>query len=457
MEKDFLSKIFRFFTSLRLAVILLILIAFTSIIGTVIVQNAAPDHYIKLYSLTTYKIMRFLGFFDFYHSFCFRILLAMLTINLLFCSLKRLPSVLRVILQPNMIKEAAQIKGMKQFRSYKTDMEFKKVVDKIKKIIISTFSKPESISKGDNHFFYAAKGKFCLLGAYITHLSIIIILIGAIVGSVFGYRGNINIKEGESKDKFLLQGTSIPKKLGFQIRCDNFEVTYYPNRAPKEYKSTVTILKNGKEVFTDEIKVNHPLKYQGIYFYQSSFGTIAKESTLVFLVTSKKQEDFKRIYRVKEGEKFIIPETNFEVTIERFFPDFILNENGRAFSRSNELNNPAAYISIKENGVKKGSTWAFARFSDFHGTWDGEFKFQLKDLESREYTGLQITKDPGIWIVWTGFIVMVMGIMTAFFFSHRRIWVKVEKGDKSHNILIGGIVNRNPWDFEREFQNLVKK
>ena len=454
MIKSLFYNIFRFFASIRLAIILLILIACTSIIGTVILQNATPDQYKALYSIKTYKVMNSLGLFDFYRSIWFVLLLIMLSLNLLFCSIKRLPSVIRLISKYNIIKEEDALKNMSQFWYHKGDMEFKKLITKIEKSLTKTFSKPKSISKKESYFFYADKGKYNSLGAYVTHFSIITILIGALLGSIFGFRGNMNIPEGKAKDTVFLRGSFTPKKLDFKVRCDNFNVTYYPNGSPKEYKSILTILKDGKELFTKDIRVNHPLKYEGFYFYQSSFGTVNNECTLVFLVSSKK-DNFEKTYEVKEREKFVITEKNIEVYINKFIPDFVMDENKKVISRSKEPNNPAVHITIKEKGVNKGNQWLFSKFPDFHETGTGDLKYQLVDIKLKNFTGLQVTKDPGLWVVWSGCTFLVLGMILAFYYPHRRIWVKVEKGDKKNHVFIGGTSNRNPWDFKREFLNVI--
>src|SRR5208283_1687278 len=94
----------------------------------------------------------------------------------------------------------------------------------------------------------AEKGRYSRLGVYVTHLSILLILAGAVVGMKFGFNGNLNLLEGTSSSvAFGNNGQEIP--LGFALRCDNFDVNFYPDSdRPKEYKSLLTVLDHGKEV-----------------------------------------------------------------------------------------------------------------------------------------------------------------------------------------------------------------
>jgi cytochrome c biogenesis protein len=69
------------------------------------------------------------------------------------------------------------------------------------------------------------------------------------------------------------------------------------------------------------------------------------------------------------------------------------------------------------------------------------------------YTGLQVAKDPGVWIVWFGCILMMAGIYAAFFMSHRRIWVRIENGV----VLIGGNSSKNHAGFHIFMEQLSSR
>ena len=109
-------------------------------------------------------------------------------------------------------------------------------------------------------------------------MSILIIFIGAITGSIFGFKGYVNINEGERISAVpVRQGQN--KDLNFGIRCNSFNVDYYETGAPKDYRSDLSVIRDGKEVVRKTIRVNDPLSYEGITFYQSSFGSIPENVT----------------------------------------------------------------------------------------------------------------------------------------------------------------------------------
>jgi len=69
------------------------------------------------------------------------------------------------------------------------------------------------------------------------------------------------------------------------------------------------------------------------------------------------------------------------------------------------------------------------------------------------YTGLQVAKDPGVWVVWVGCFLMVIGVYAAFFMSHRRIWVRIQNG----TVTVGGNASKNQASFLLYLDGLVDK
>ena len=78
---------------------------------------------------------------------------------------------------------------------------------------------------------------------------------------------------------------------------------------------------------------------------------------------------------------------------------------------------------------------------------------QYRGGEEFMYTGLQVAKDPGVWVVWLGCILMLAGIYSAFFMSHRRIWVRIENG----TVTIGGNASKNQGGFQLFMEQLLTK
>ncbi|MEK7813239.1 MAG: cytochrome c biogenesis protein ResB, partial [Candidatus Desantisbacteria bacterium] len=238
----------KFFKSTKIAIGLLIIIALSCIIGTIIPQNMPDYGYIARYGDNIYRFLKITSFTDVYHSWWFVGLLALLGLDILGCFL--CTKAQKYSLQSNQWKR---------------------------------------------------------IGAYIIHISILVILIGGIVGSLTGFNEHLEINE---KDTVRLPHTDIYLKL------ENFSLEYYPNSSmPKDYKSTVTIIKHGKNILTKTIEVNHPLVYKGIWIYQSSYGK-TKSSThdnRITIQASKGTEKWVKKFHVRIGDEFHIPQTNTSI------------------------------------------------------------------------------------------------------------------------------------------------
>ncbi|MDX8390756.1 MAG: cytochrome c biogenesis protein ResB [Mariprofundaceae bacterium] len=81
----------------------------------------------------------------------------------------------------------------------------------------------------------------------------------------------------------------------------------------------------------------------------------------------------------------------------------------------------------------------------------------LVEYEKVYYTGLQMTKDPGMNTVWVGSALLVLGLCIMFYVPHRRIWFVVEEKGEALSVRIAGIANRNKLGFEQEFNEILSR
>jgi len=458
-EKQSVHKgsITAFFSSLSLTITLLILLAIVSIVGTIVPQNASPDHLARLYGPGLHAVFEKLGFFDIYHSLLFVSLLLLLSLNLLVCSARNLPRTIRIITQSKDILDPERLKTLPYTGSARLALSPEEAGNRLRSVLTRYCGHPsESVESGSFHFF-CQRGKFSRLGVYLTHLSVILILLGGLIGSLLGFRGVINLIEGERTGQvFLLNNGMSSRNLGFEIRCDDFEVTYYPSGMPQDYKSTLTVIEDGKDLFSRTIEVNHPLRYKGLSFYQSSYGTTSTTGDIVITAQKKNSGSPAQTFTVAPGGSFSLPEPNLVVRVGRFFNDFVIDDQGQPVNKSDQPNNPAAELLIARNGETLYRTWIFQNFPDFHGL-RGDYTFTLQGFTGKEYTGLQVASDPGEKIVWLGCILMIVGILGTFFSSHQQIWARMSVRKERVDITLAGTANKNRLAFEKMFRKLEEE
>ena len=453
-EKGVLDRLWRFFSSLKLTVLLLIILATTSISGTLILQRGDPQRYIKAYGEAGSTIIKALGLYDVYHSWWFLTLISVLAVNIIVCSIDRFPRAWKFIKEPLRWPSLAILREMKPQEKLKTGYFLEEATDKVWEVLHSKGYKAEKQIQGKEGRVFAQRGVINRMGVYLTHLSVLLILIGGLIGGIWGFTGNMTIVEGESSRNVSIFGTHKVITLPFDVRCDAFEVTYYPGTmTPKDYRSTVTILEGGKPVVTKDIRVNHPLTYKGIKFYQASYGTISNsEGTLVLEVIPKGGKSFK--VRVRVGDSVPL-RGDYTLKLVAFYPDLVIGQDNQPMNRSDELRNPAALLEVDKGGKPLFRSWVFAFFPEVHSVKHAPFRFRYVSFKGLQYTGLQVSKDPGVWIVWLGCALMVVGLIVSFFLSHRRIWVYIEDKGKKRHVLVVGNTNRNRGAFSQYFEGLV--
>lgn len=425
---------------------LLISLAVISIIGTIIPQGPPPPEYVAQISSAKLKLYQSLGFFDMYHSWWFILMLYLLTVNLVSCSIKRLPHIWKMIKEPVTVMSASLEQSLSNRTSLKASEEPQVVSEKVAAVLRAGFSEPIITEIDGVQHLFAQKNAWCRLSVYFVHLSVIVIFIGALIGSLFGYKGFVNITEGESISKVMSRsGKEID--LGFSLQCDQFSMSRYPNGSPKEFKSILTVLENGRPVPDYQharVIVNDPLTYKGITFYQSSYGDAGNYFFRVTDLDGKNEQQLE----LSPSSQTTLPDGS-TVRVLEAVADVAPFVKG--------LSGPAAQLEIHSPSGAADKIIAYATYPELNSQQAREAKksfiIHYAGAEEKMYTGLQVAKDPGVWVVWLGCLLMVVGIYVAFFMSHRRIWVRIENG----TVTIGGNTNKNPGAFAQSFDALVEK
>jgi cytochrome c biogenesis protein len=402
----------------------------------------------------TAKIFFFFRLSDLYHSPLFYFLMTLLSLNLIICSINRFPILWRQYKAPHFPEPAGSFDNLPQSLIITEAKE----ISKIKLIVKSSLKKKYRSGKETDtergSVFYAERGRFSLFGVYIIHLSILVMIAGAIIGSIFGFTADINIKEGETVNLAnLTKGNGI-KQLNFSVRCDKFIVEFYEDGTPKTYRSDLSFIKNGKVEKQGSLLVNHPLTFDNFRFYQSSYGAAPESKAIVtYTIAGKKGGSI----GVAAGDTFDLPEGKARGFVMR------IEENIMEMG-------PAVKLRII-SPEKDIQFWVFQQldkllamkpnlFSEAPMLNPGLFKpfvFSIDGVEHTYYTGLHIVRDPGIPLVALGGLLMIIGLIIVFFMSYQCIWVRIEQQDAKISISITGRSNRNNQQLQNKIDYLCRQ
>jgi cytochrome c biogenesis protein len=443
--KSFLS----FFSSVKLAIFLLIFITIASILGTLIPQHRSPAEYADRYGEIANILIR-LEITKLYQSWWFISLLFLFAVNICVCTLTRLSPKLKKAFQPKFDTEKKRLLSLKTKVSFKKNRSIDETITDVQQALSSKHYRVHTDREESKASLLARKRILGLFGSDIVHLGLLIIIIGGIISGMGGFQANLNIAEGET--------VPVPQ-ADFKLRLDKFVTEYYPNGSIRDWKSTLTVTENGTEVLSKIIEVNHPLSYKGFMFYQGSYGWDWKNPTLEIWATKKNDPAFLKKFALGVGEKAQLGEENIEIAVLNFVPDFIIGENNEIATRSLNPNNPAAYIEGWKGEEKVFSSWIFAKYPDFgrmHSNIETDLSFEFKDLKAAQFSGIQMARDPGVNFIWVGCGFLMIGLFVAFFWPPREIRMLLEESQNKTDVTAGGIAAKNREDFQSEFDRIME-
>lgn len=453
VPSHFFESLWDFFASLKLTVTLLLTLAATSIFGTVIPQNQSPQAYAQHYGERLYRLMDFMGLFDMYHSWWFQLLLVALTINIVICSINRLSTTWKIIFPQSHGFSSARFRKAGNRTTFEASGSMDSLRGQIEPILRQSHGPVVAESEGESMFLFAEKGRWTRLGVYIVHSSVILLLLGGLTGSFFGFDGHVNIPEGEARDIIRLRNTNQPMKLPFAIRCEDFSVSFYDTGAPEEFRSHLTLLKKGKPIHEANIVVNDPLRYEGISIFQSSYGNMRPNELILSFTSTESGMTYTR--KATIGTPVAIPEGKGQFVVEHF-------HNHYEFMGKMDLGGTFLGTLTPPDG-EPAEVALPLQHPDFDkmivkmGKRKSDVIIGIADFEPRYYTGLQVNSDPGVWLVYAGFLVMIAGCFVTFYMSHQQVGVELtEKGDKTL-VAVSGVANKNKMGANRRLQDLFRR
>lgn len=423
-------KFIQTIADLRLAIVLLLVIALFSVSGTVIEQGQSLSFYQAnypedpaLFGFLSWKVLLAIGLNHVYSTWWFLALLVLFGSSLTACTF---------------IRQFPALKAARSWKFYDKSRQFQKLALSAELETGSIESLTPLLEKKgykvfvENNSLYARKGIIGKIGPIVVHAAMLIILAGAIWGALTGFFAQEMVASGDS---FLvkniieagpLSSGVIPKDWG--IKVNRFWIDYTPKGDIDQFYSDLSVIdNNGREIDRKTIRVNEPLHHKGVTFYQTSWGIAAVR------------------VQINNSPVFQLPMAPLDTkgngqiwgTWIPTKPD--LSEGVSLLAR--DLQGTTIVYDAKgnlANAVREGMS------VPINGV-------NLKVLQLVGSTGLQIKADPGVPIVYLGFGLLMVGVMMSYL-SHSQIWA-LQSGDRFY---LGGKTNRAQVSFEREIIETIE-
>lgn len=420
------QKLFRVLADLRFSIFILLLISFCSIAGTIIEQDQSIEMYKTNYPLTNPAfgflswdyILKF-GLDHIYKTWWFLGLIFLFGFSLVLCSfLQQLPS-LKIARRCQFFRITKQFYRLK-ISTILNSFSFHKILLRLKENQYSIFQQ--------KNILYCYKGLIGRIAPIIVHFSMILILLGTVFGSLFGFKAQEIVPKTESFHiQNILNNGPLTKVPTTSARINDFWITYTKKKTISQFYSDISILNShGNETDRKTIYVNYPLIYKGIYFYQTDWNLIG--------------------LRFKNAQNQIIeyPLLNILGNKDKVWLTWISNDQTLKDGNLVIIDNLEGYCSI------------YNEVGQFLGNIELNEKAILRQavtfLEIISSTGLQIKTDPGIPMIYSGFFFLMMSTLISYI-TYSQIWV-IQKNKK---IFIGGNTNRAVFEFELEFFKICSK
>jgi cytochrome c biogenesis protein len=217
-------------------------------------------------------------------------------------------------------------------------------------------------------------------------------------------------------------------------------------------------VEDGKEVTSKEIVVNDPLVYRGLRFYQSSYWI--DNRTVDSLQIAWLAKDGKETPLQLQMNQPAALDSDTTVALVDYIPDAFVRD-GQVFKKSDDIENLAFGLEVKDRATAEVTkVWLLPAQNAVFGGENLKYQFNnptsAKDIAWVAVTGLEVSHEPGQWLVWAGCLLMGAGLGVAFYMVHMRIWVAAVPNAKGKLVLwVGGQANKNRDRFEQKFNELV--
>ena len=427
-----LPRLVALISDLRLAIVLLLVIAIASGVGTAIPQRETAEFYHRLYDpqpwlgLLPGEGVLALQLDHIYSSGWFLGLLAWLALALLLCSWRRQWPALRASLRWIDYRKPRQLSKLSLAESLATDQP----AASLEKLGQLLEGKGWQIRRqGDR--LAARKGLLGKVGPLLVHAGMVVLMLGAAWGAVAGQRAEQYLAPGRSLELMDSRGSS---KL--TLALDNFSIQRDPAGRPEQFTSQLRILEgdgsSGSLLKQAQISVNHPLRFQGVTLYQADWALAAISLQL------------------GRSPLLQLPLQSFPQLGEQVW--------GLVLPTRPDGSEPV----LLSLGSEQGPVEVYgADGSPLGQISPGGEALEVKGLPIRvasvlPASGILLKRDPGVPLVYAGFAIALAGGGLSLL-ATRQLWAIAEEGPGPGQLHVAGLCNRNLTGFAAELPQLLSQ
>jgi cytochrome c biogenesis protein len=444
-----LEGLWHLLTSMRLAFLLMIAMAALGVVGSLVMQmppGVAADAQARADWIVSVRPrygdltgwLDTLQAFGIFGSIWFRGIVMTLTISLLVCTVHRVPGIVKTARHPHVTVGPAFFDHAPQHERVVSHEPPAGALELLSGVVRHHRYRTLLVDDGTIHL-YADRFRWASIGGLLGHLSLVLILAGAMVGATLGYRDEqFIVAEGAT--------VAVASGDGLSVKLLAFRSTYYTDTgAPSDYSSDLVVYRGDVEVVRQMVRVNEPLRVGDLSFYQSFYGT-----TAVMQVTDADGAEVfsggvPLAWSSEDGSRrlgsFTLPGRDLVAwVVGTSGPDDAEVKPGQMRIELYRASGSGAAVAAKT--LDQGTPTEIGSL---------DFAFQRES----QYTGLIVGRDPGALLVWLGAAMLVVGFAVRFLLPHRRLWARIVPGPRGGAIVSVAAMERHDFGLDTEFTNLV--
>ena len=445
---DVLDRLWRFFISMRTGLMLILALGVLSFVGTMLAQVPAgvvgdPAAYTGWVASVHSKyggwtpVLDKLGLFSVFTSIWFKGITVLLVTSVLACSINRAPRLWKLALHPRTRMGETFFTHAPLRASILVPTGPDTAVKGVRAVLKSHHFRTVTDPGGDEVNLYADRFRWGPFGTVMAHLSFVVILLGFFLSATTGFK---NTQFTAPVDQMVQVGEGT----GLSIVAKSFTDAYYPDGKPKDYASDLVLYKDGVQVDRKVIRVNQPMTWEGVSFYQSFFGVAASMKVTDAAGKTLYNESAPLVWESKDKKHSI---GQFDLLGKAMSVYVVAPASGKV---DPDIKAGQVQLEIQQGG--KDAPIATEVVSQGTPTSIGDLTYTFE--RTRQFTGLIVARDPGANFVWVGSTLLVIGLFLVFFFPHRRVWVRVRKTSGGSEILCASTMKRDVA-FEPQFHQLI--
>ncbi|MPZ72421.1 MAG: hypothetical protein GEU74_04205 [Nitriliruptorales bacterium] len=420
-----------------------------------------------------------LGLFDVFGTWWFAAIVVLLFVSLTGCLVPRYRAFFMIARRPP--AAGRNLSRLTHSRSFTTLLAPDEVLAAAAGVMRRRRFRRRVVSDSDRQQLATERGHWREGGSLVFHTAFYLLLAGAVIGKAFGFTGQIALTQGSSfAETRIAYDYAEPGRYwgledhrGFVVTLDSFDVSYHPDFTPRDYVADVTIADNGAPVRSGTLRVNHPLRHDGMVLYQAAFGIAphivvrAGDRVLLDERVLLRPNGSHTLYSGVAKVSFADPEQQMALDVV-LVPAAKMGDDGiPVLSDDPRPTNPVMVADLYfgklglerpvpadrfDRSVGKADT-AMLRPSGRAELVRGNLTVEFLDLGY--WSGLQVSHAPGRWLLLLGGILVLVGLIPSLYSYRRRIWVEVRPDAAGSLVTVAGVALHRKAAFADEFDSVA--